>query len=50
MQMLVVGNACWALSFPIMKSLNALQTPLLPGSSSWFIASMTIVIRFTLAA
>lgn len=50
MQMLVVGNACWALSFPIMKSLNALQAPLLPGSSSWFIASMTIVIRFTLAA
>lgn len=50
MQMLLVANACWALSFPIMKALNYLQAPLLPGSSSWFIASMTIVGRFSLAA
>lgn len=49
-QMLVLANACWALSFPIMKALNFLQAPLLPGSSSWFIASMTIAIRFGLAA
>ena len=50
MQMLVLANACWALSFPTMKALNFLQGPLLPGSSSWFIASMTISIRFGLAA
>lgn len=50
MQMLVLANACWALSFPIMKTLNYLQAPLLPGSSTWFIASMTIVGRFSLAA
>ena len=49
-QMLVLANACWALSFPIMKALNFLQAPLLPGSSSWFIASMTISIRSGLAA
>jgi len=49
-QMLVLANACWALSFPIMKALNFLQAPLLPGSSSWFIASMTISVRFGLAA
>jgi drug/metabolite transporter (DMT)-like permease len=49
-QMLVLANACWALSFPIMKALNFLQAPLLPGSSSWFIASTTISIRFGLAA
>jgi drug/metabolite transporter (DMT)-like permease len=49
-QMLVLANACWALSFPAMKALNYLQAPLLPGSSSWFIASMTISLRFGLAA
>ena len=48
--MLVLANACWALSFPTMKALNFLQGPLLPGSSSWFIASMTLSIRFGLAA
>lgn len=49
-QMLVLANVCWALSFPSMKALNFLQAPLLPGSSSWFIASMSISIRFGLAA
>jgi len=49
-QMLVMANACWALSFPTMKALNFLQAPLLPGSSSWFIASMTISVRFGIAA
>lgn len=50
MQWLVIANACWALSFPIMKALNYLQAPLLPGSITWFIASMTIFGRFSLAA
>lgn len=50
LQMLVLGNACWALSFPIMKAVALIQTPLLPQSSSWFIASATIVVRFSLAA
>jgi len=49
-EMLVLANVFWALSFPIMKALNLLQAPLLPGSSSWFIASMTISIRSGLAA
>ena len=35
-QMLVLANACWALSFPTMKALTLLQQPLLPESSSWF--------------
>ena len=48
--MLVVGNACWALSFPTMKAMAFLQQPLLPQSSSWFIASMTLIVRFSLAA
>jgi drug/metabolite transporter (DMT)-like permease len=49
-QMLVLANVCWGLSFPTMKAMAYLQQPLLPGSSSWFIASMTIAIRFGLAA
>src|SRR5881409_150495 len=49
-QMLVLANACWALSFPTMKALTLLQQPLLPQSSTWFIASLTVSIRFALAA
>jgi len=49
-QMLVVANACWALSFPTMKAMAYLQQPLLPASSSWFIASTTITVRFGIAA
>lgn len=48
--MLVVANVCWGLSFPVMKAIGLVQGPLLPQSSSWFIASMTIVVRFGLAA
>lgn len=50
LQMLVLANACWALSFPTMKALALWQQPLLPTSSSWFIAATTISIRFALAA
>ncbi len=50
LQMLVLANACWALSFPTMKAMAFLQQPLLPQSSSWFIASMTLIVRFSLAA
>ncbi len=49
-QMLVLANACWALSFPTMKALTLLQQPLLPQSSSWFIAASTLTVRFALAA
>jgi len=50
LQWLVVANACWALSFPTMKAMAQLQQPMLPESSSWFIASMTLVVRFGLAS
>src|SRR6266700_3164083 len=49
-QMLVLANACWALSFPTMKALTLFQQPLLPESSSWFIAALTLTTRFALAA
>jgi len=47
--MLVLGNACWALSFPTMKAMTLLQQPLLPHSSSWFITGVTLTIRFGIA-
>src|SRR5688572_19246141 len=49
-QMLVLANACWALSFPTQKALEAFQRPLLPAGDTWFIAAMSIVLRFSLAA
>ena len=49
-QMLLLANACWALSFPTMKALTLFAQPLLPQSSSWFIACLTLTIRFALAA
>jgi drug/metabolite transporter (DMT)-like permease len=49
-QMLVLANACWALSFPTMKALEAYQSGLLENSNSWFISSSTLVVRFALAA
>ena len=49
-QMLVLANACWALSFPTMKALEASQRDLFQNSSSWFITSLALVIRFGIAA
>jgi drug/metabolite transporter (DMT)-like permease len=48
-QMLVLANACWALSFPTQKALEAFQRPLLPEGDTWFIAAMSIILRFSLA-
>lgn len=48
--MLLLANACWALSFPGMKALGLVQQPLLPEASSWFIASLSLVYRFGAAS
>lgn len=48
--MLVLANACWALSFPTMKALEASQRTLFENSSSWFITSLALVVRFGVAA
>ncbi len=47
---LVLCNALWGLSFPTMKALTLIQQAALPGVSSWFIAAITIVYRFAIAA
>lgn len=40
----------WALSFPTMKALGMVQQELLPGSTTWFSASLCMVYRFGIAA
>jgi drug/metabolite transporter (DMT)-like permease len=47
--MLIVATVFWGLSFPVMKSLNLLQQQLVPGSSSWFVTTLTVSARFGLA-
>ncbi|MDB6126151.1 MAG: protein of unknown function transrane [Verrucomicrobia bacterium] len=48
--MLVVANALWGVSFPLIKAMAMLQTRLVPGSSSWFITATTLVPRFAIGA
>lgn len=48
--MLVLATALWGLSFPTTKALALAQQELLPGGSSWFIASLCVVYRFAIAA
>jgi len=49
-QMLVVANAGWALSFPTVKALLLVQQGLVPEVSSWFLTSVTVAYRFGIAA
>jgi len=49
-QMLVLANACWALSFPTMKALELYQRGWFENVSSWFITSSALVVRFGLAS
>src|SRR2546429_5636046 len=49
-QMLVLANLFWGLSFPTTKALAMTQQSLLPAASSWFIASLCVVYRFAAAA
>src|SRR5262245_30844430 len=48
--MLVLANACWALSFPTMRALALWHQSLYPAENSWFIATFTLAIRFAAAA
>lgn len=48
--MLVLANACWALSFPTMKALELYQRGWFENGSSWFITSSALVVRFGLSA
>jgi drug/metabolite transporter (DMT)-like permease len=48
--MLVLANAFWGLSFPLIKAIAFEHQQLLPGSSSWFITACMLAPRFVLAA
>ena len=48
--MLVLANAFWALSFPLIKAIVFAHQQVVPGSGSWFITACTLAPRFVLAA
>src|SRR5439155_19546541 len=50
LQMLVLANAGWGLSFPATKALAMSQQALLSTKGTWFIASLCVVYRFAIAA
>ena len=47
---LVGATVFWGLSFPLAKALTVAQHALLPGADSWFLAAVTLSVRFGLAA
>jgi drug/metabolite transporter (DMT)-like permease len=48
--MLVLANLYWGLSFPLIKSITAVNRALMPGAGTWFIAATALAPRFLLAA
>jgi drug/metabolite transporter (DMT)-like permease len=48
--MLLLANAFWGLSFPLMKALGLVQVQVAAESSSWFTTAMMVAPRFLLAA
>ena len=48
-RMLAGTTIFWSLSFPLVKAITILQSSLLPESSSWFHASLTGFVRFSVA-
>jgi drug/metabolite transporter (DMT)-like permease len=49
-QMLILANAFWALSFPTVKALVLLQRSLVENTSTWFLTGVTLTFRFGMAA
>ena len=47
---LVAATVLWGLSFPLAKALAIAQHALLPGADTWFLAAVSLVVRFGLAA
>ena len=49
-RMLATATIFWGVSFPVMKAIGLLQQDLLPQASSWFNASVTVIMRFGISA
>ena len=47
---LLAATCLWGLSFPLAKTLTIAQHALLPTADSWFLAAVSLVVRFGLAA
>ena len=47
---LLFATVLWGASFPLSKALYLAQGRLLPGADTWFLAALTLVLRFALAA
>lgn len=47
---LTAATLLWSLSFPLIKAIGMVQGQIVPEASSWFHASLTGVVRFTVAA
>jgi drug/metabolite transporter (DMT)-like permease len=48
--MLVLATLYWGLSFPVIKTIAALNHLLVPEAGTWFLAAATLAPRFTIAA
>jgi drug/metabolite transporter (DMT)-like permease len=48
--MLVLANLYWGLSFPLIKSITAMNRALMPDAGTWFVAASALAPRFLLAA
>ena len=46
---LVVATVLWGVSFPLAKALVIAQHARLPGADTWFLAAVSLVVRFGLA-
>jgi drug/metabolite transporter (DMT)-like permease len=49
-RLLATATLFWGLSFPIMKSIGALQSQLVPEASTWFTTSLVVFARFAVSA
>ena len=48
--LLLLATSFWGASFLLMKSLGFCQARLVPGADSWFVSSLSLVVRFGLSA
>jgi drug/metabolite transporter (DMT)-like permease len=48
--MLLLANLYWGLSFPLIKTVTALNRALLPDAGTWFLSAAALAPRFLLAA
>lgn len=48
--MLLIANACWGLSFPLMKAAGLIQAKVAADSGSWFTTATMVAPRFLLAS